>query len=106
MICYNCRTEIVEGSRYCYHCGAAQTPLTPPATPRKPLRRSRTHKAIGGVCAGFADYFGLDIALVRVMWALVTFFSGIVAGVLAYVICWIVVPLEEAESSTPVPAAR
>lgn len=106
MICYNCQKEILEGSRYCYHCGAAQKPLSPPPISRRPLRRSRRYKAIAGVCAGFAEYFDLDVALVRIVWAIVTVFSGIVAGVLAYLICWIVIPQEELESGQPVPASH
>jgi phage shock protein PspC (stress-responsive transcriptional regulator) len=106
MTCYNCQKEIVEGSRYCYHCGAAQKPLTPPPVERPPLRRSRKHKAIAGVCGGFAEHFGWDISLVRIVWVLVAIFSHILPGVLAYFICWIVIPLQEVESVTPAPAPR
>ena len=104
MICYNCQKDIVEGSRYCYHCGAAQktfTPPPPPSEPRQPLRRSRKEKMIGGVCAGFADYFELDTSLVRIIWVLVGIFGG--GGVIAYVICWIVIPLEEYDVAYPSP---
>lgn len=104
MICYNCQQEILEGSRYCYHCGAAQKPIAPPPRPAKPLRRSRKNKMIAGVCAGFAEYFELDISLVRVLWLLVALFGG--GGVLAYIICWIVIPLQEEEVSQPVPAGQ
>jgi phage shock protein C len=105
MICYNCQRDILEGSKYCYHCGAAQKPLAaPPARPARPLRRSRKHKVIAGVCAGFAEHFDLDIALVRVIWLLVTIFGG--GGLLAYIICWIVIPLEEeTQPATVVPAS-
>lgn len=104
MKCYNCQQEILDASRYCYHCGAAQKPMTsPPPKPPKPLRRSRTHKAIAGVCAGFAQYFDLDISLVRVIWLLVALFGG--GGLIAYVICWIVIPLEEVQVPAPLPAA-
>ena len=105
MTCYNCQQEILEGSKYCYHCGAAQKPLAPPpARPSRPLRRSRRHKAIAGVCAGFAEHFELDIALVRVIWLLVTLFGG--GCLLAYVICWIVIPLEEeTQPSAAIPAS-
>ena len=107
MKCFNCQQEILEGSKYCYHCGAAQMPLAPPpARPAKPLRRSRKNKMIAGVCAGVAGYFDLDITLVRIVWAIVTFFSGVVAGVLAYIICWTVIPLEEeTQPATVVPAS-
>ncbi|MBI2955771.1 MAG: PspC domain-containing protein [Acidobacteria bacterium] len=105
MTCYNCQKEIQEGSRYCYHCGAAQKPLTPPR-PARPLRRSRANKVVAGVCGGLAEYFELDAVLVRLVWALVTLFSGIVGGAIAYVICWIVIPYREEESAYPVPASR
>jgi len=105
MICYNCQKEIVDGSRYCYLCGAAQKPLTPPpGVPPRPLRRSRRHKVIAGVCGGIAEHFGWDISLVRVIWLLVAIFGG--GGFLAYLICWIVIPLEEEQVSAPVPAPQ
>ncbi|MBI4466941.1 MAG: PspC domain-containing protein [Acidobacteria bacterium] len=104
MTCYNCQKEIVEGSRYCYHCGAAQKPLTPPPGVRKPLRRSRKHKVIAGVCGGFAEHFGLDVSLMRVIWLLIALFGG--GGLIAYLICWVVVPLEEAQSAAPVPISQ
>ena len=98
MICYNCQKDIVSGSRYCYHCGAAQQTFTPPPPPRsepsRPLRRSRHDKAIAGVCAGFAKHFTFDIALVRIVFALVTLFT-FPAGVIAYLACWIIIPMEE-----------
>ena len=104
MICYNCNQEILEGSRYCYHCGAAQKVTTPPEPPAKPLRRVRRNKMIAGVCAGFAEHFGLDLSLVRVIWLLVALFGG--GGVIAYVACWIVVPYGDAEAAAPVAVAR
>ncbi len=104
MICYNCQKEIVEGSRYCYLCGAAQKPLTPPPAPARPLLRSRKHKVIAGVCGGFAEHFSLDVALVRVIWLLIALFGG--GGVIAYIICWIVIPLEAEHSAAPVPAPQ
>ena len=104
MICYNCQKEILDGSRYCYHCGAAQKPLSPPPRERRPLRRSRKYKAIAGVCGGFADYFELDVSLVRVIWLLAAVFGG--SGLIAYLICWIVIPLQEAESGSPVPVSH
>lgn len=104
MICYNCQKGILEESRYCYRCGAAQKPPSPPTTLRKPLRRSRKHKAIAGVCAGFADYFGLNRSLVRVIWVLAALpWLGYV-GLVAYAVCWIIMPVEEVESSAPLSA--
>lgn len=59
----------------------------------KKLRRSRKDKMLAGVCAGLADFFGLDITLVRVFYALATVFTAF-AGVLIYAILWIIVPEE------------
>ena len=48
-------------------------------------------KTIAGVCSGLAEYFDIDVTLVRVPWIISIFFS---AGgtLLAYLICWIVFP--------------
>ena len=104
MTCFNCQKEIQEGSRYCYLCGASQKPIAPPPAPVKPLRRSRRDRKIAGVCAGFAEHFQLDVSLVRIIWLVVALFGG--GGVVAYIICWIVIPYEEApaSASAPVPA--
>ena len=106
MICYNCQKDIVEGARYCQFCGAAQKPMNPPpAAPPKPLRRSRKHKMIAGVCAGVAEHFGVDIVLVRLIWALVIIFGGFFPGVVAYIVCWLVIPYAEDEAPAPAPTA-
>jgi phage shock protein PspC (stress-responsive transcriptional regulator) len=44
---------------------------------------------LAGVCAGVADFFGLDIKLVRLVWLLALLFG---AGAILYIILWIVVP--------------
>jgi len=59
----------------------------------KKLRRSR-NQIIAGVCAGFADYIGWDVTLVRTIYALLTIFSAGFPGLVLYIILWIVMPLE------------
>jgi len=49
-------------------------------------------KVIAGVCAGIADYFGWDPALVRVLYVLISVFSAAFPGILVYIILWIVMP--------------
>jgi len=56
------------------------------------LYRSAKNKTIGGVCAGLADYFDLDVVLIRVAFVLLLLFGG--GGFLAYIILWIVIPQE------------
>ena len=55
----------------------------------KTLSRSND-RIIGGVCAGVADYFGFDKTLVRVIYLLLVLFGG--AGILVYLILWILMP--------------
>jgi phage shock protein PspC (stress-responsive transcriptional regulator) len=56
----------------------------------KKLYKSHTDKKISGVCAGIAEYFGFDPTLVRLGWVLLTVLGG--SGILAYIICAIVMP--------------
>lgn len=55
----------------------------------KKIYRSR-EKRIGGVCGGIAEYFNIDPTIVRLIWAVFIFAYG--TGLLAYLICWIVIP--------------
>lgn len=57
---------------------------------KKRLYKSRTSKMLAGVCGGIAEYFDIDPTLVRLAWAL--FCAACGSGVLAYIICAIVIP--------------
>lgn len=50
-------------------------------------------KKIGGVCAAFANYFDIDVTLVRVLWAILLLPGGL-PGLLPYLLCWLVIPEE------------
>jgi phage shock protein C len=56
------------------------------------LYRSRSQKMISGVCGGLGEYFDVDPVLIRLLFVVTTFISGI--GILAYIVLWIVVPFE------------
>lgn len=58
------------------------------------LTRNRRKAVCGGVAAGFADHFNVDPVLVRLAFILLAFANGI--GVLFYIICWVIMPTEEA----------
>jgi len=58
----------------------------------KKLYKSRTDSKVSGVCGGIAKYFGFDSTLVRVAWIVFSFMGG--SGLLAYIICAIVMPRE------------
>lgn len=57
------------------------------------LRLSATDKKIAGVCAGVAEFFGIDVTLVRIIWLAAVLLCG--SGLFAYLICWIVMPKQE-----------
>ena len=58
------------------------------------LRRSVEGRILGGVAAGLAKYFSLDLTLVRIVVAL-SFLSG--AGVAIYLAAWLLIPEEGSE---------
>ncbi|HNQ80893.1 MAG: PspC domain-containing protein [Acidobacteriota bacterium] len=62
---------------------------------RKVLRRSTTNRMIGGVIGGLADYFGLDVSLLRVVYVVGSILSAAFPGLLVYLIMWVVIPKEE-----------
>ncbi|MCK4997663.1 PspC domain-containing protein [Candidatus Pacearchaeota archaeon] len=53
-------------------------------------RASEKNSMIGGVCAGIANYFSVDPALIRLLWVFLIFCGG--TGIFAYLIAWIIVP--------------
>jgi phage shock protein C len=61
------------------------------AKTNKQLKRGSDVKLLG-VCSGFADYFGIDVTLVRLGYILLTAFTGFFPGVIAYFIIYLVMP--------------
>ena len=82
MFCTQCGNQVDLSSRFCPSCGAPVAASAPPPPPpgyqpiAPRLTRSRDNRMIAGVCAGFAQHYGWDLNLVRVITALVSFFSG------------------------------
>ena len=54
------------------------------------LSRNSMNKVIGGVCSGLAEFFGLDVALVRIAFVIAFLFASF--GFWLYIILWIVLP--------------
>ena len=57
------------------------------------LRRPRTGRMISGVCAGLANFFGLDASIIRIVYVILTFFTAF-AGIPIYILMWIIIPQE------------
>ena len=86
--CLRCLRELPADARYCPTCGTRVFGM-----PRM-LRRRRADQQLAGVCAGMADYFDLDPTLVRVLYLVGSFFTGILPGVVLYGILAFVVPAD------------
>lgn len=56
----------------------------------KRLYRSVEDRKIAGVCAGLAEYFGVDATLIRLAAVFCVIFAG--TGIVAYIIAWIIMP--------------
>jgi phage shock protein C len=56
------------------------------------LVRNGRDKKIAGVCAGLADYFGLDVTLLRIGFLLFALFG---VGEIVYLVIWLVAPRED-----------
>jgi phage shock protein C len=63
----------------------------------KRLVRPRDGRLVAGVCMGLANYFGIDVNLVRLGFGVFTVFWGL--GALVYALAWAVIPEEGEQSS-------
>lgn len=70
----------------------------------KRLYKSSTDKAIFGVCGGFAEYFGIDSLIIRLVLVLFTLAFG--AGLLFYLIAALIMPKRPEDGGMPVQPAQ
>jgi phage shock protein C len=66
-------------------------------TNNKNLYRSYTNYKLAGVCGGIGEYLGIDATLVRLAWIFATFLGG--SGIIAYIICWVVMPVRNSHDA-------
>lgn len=88
MYCNYCGKVIQDDSNLCAYCGKRVGAVAA----RRRLMRPRQGRKLAGVCLGFAEYFDLDVTLVRLVWLVASVMTGI--GILSYPIAWIVMPDE------------
>ena len=58
------------------------------------LYRSNSDIKISGVCGGIAEYFGIDSTIVRLLWVLGTFMTGFFIGIVLYIACVVIIPVD------------
>ena len=56
----------------------------------KKLYRSKK-KILAGVCGGIAEYLNMDPTIIRVIWVVLSLAYGV--GILAYIVCWFLIPV-------------
>lgn len=61
----------------------------------KRLYRSEANRVWLGVLGGIGEYFSVDPVLLRVVFILVTVFTGFVPGLVAYILAAVVMPLKK-----------
>ena len=107
MYCTKCGSELREQDRFCSVCGAGTARgAAPPRHQEARLSRPMSEAKIAGVCAGFARYFGLDVTLMRILWAVITVFPMPFFGLVAYIVAWIVMPKDPVTVPVQVPAGN
>ena len=57
------------------------------------LVRPRKGRKVGGVALAFANYFSIDVTLIRLFWIFLLIPGGL-PGLIPYLICWVVIPEE------------
>ena len=103
MYCTHCGREAASDARFCPACGKA-TPVweaeNAGGVPKRLFRLS-TDKKIAGICSGLAKYLNIDVTLVRILVVAMTAVTGFIPGIIAYIIVWMIMPLEEPYVAPP-----
>ena len=69
-----------------------------PRSQGRPLRRSRRHRLVAGVCGGLAEWLGWSPLLVRVLFVVVGALPFL-SGILVYVVLWLLIPAEDGSAA-------
>ena len=61
---------------------------------KRRLVRKMDGAVFAGVCAGLADYFNIDVVIVRIIWVFLLAPGGL-PGIVPYLLLWLIMPAEE-----------
>jgi phage shock protein C len=96
MYCNYCGKAIQDDANICAYCGVR----VGASLARTKLVRPRVGRKVAGVCLGFAEYFDIDVTVVRLVWLVTALMTCV--GFIPYIIAWIVMP----EEPLQLPAAQ
>jgi phage shock protein C len=100
MYCNYCGKLIQDDAAVCAYCGIR----VGCSMARTRLVRPRQGRKVAGVCLGFAEYFDIDVTVVRIVWLVTAIMTCV--GFIPYVIAWIVMPEEPLLLTAPAGAQR
>ncbi len=60
----------------------------------KKLYRSSKQRMIAGICGGLAEYFDMDVNIMRLLFVAISLLSVLFPMVIFYIIAWVIVPEE------------
>ena len=101
MYCNYCGKVIQEDANVCAYCGRRVAATVA----RKRLVRPRNGRKLAGISLGLAEYFDIDVTVIRIVWVIMFFLSGGTAF-LAYIIAWIIIPEEPLALAYVAPSAE
>ena len=94
MFCANCGNTLESSARFCPMCGSMREGIPPLLAGRGAgaewQSRRVQQRMIAGVCAGFAEHYGWDLGVVRILTVGVTLLTGV--ALFVYLAAWIILP--------------
>ena len=59
---------------------------------QKRLYRLQKNRVIAGICGGIGEYGKVDPVIIRLIWVIATLLTGVLLGVIAYLLAWMIIP--------------